>query len=98
MRWILATLAGACGCASAQSIIDLGDAKWTLSNGGNVTVPGKLPSQAHLDLYEAGVIEDPLYGFNDVNQLWVERSNWTWTSDPISGLCVSWKDGQNAVN
>lgn len=84
----LAALAWACAAANAQNIVELSDAEWTLSNGDNVTIPGKLPSQAHLDLYAAGIIEDPLYGFNDVNQLWVERANWTWLSEPISGLYV----------
>ncbi len=74
------------GFASAQRITNLTDVEWTLSNGVNVTVPGKLPSQAHLDLLAAGVIDDPLYGFNEWNQFWVERSNWTYTSGPIKGL------------
>lgn len=72
--------------ARAQSIYNLGNLGWTVSNGVNVTVPGNLPSQAHLDLYAAGIIDDPLYDFNDVDQLWVQRSNWTWTSEPIAGL------------
>lgn len=86
MYRVISALVWACISSSAQHIVDLGDAKWTVSNGVNATVPGKLPSQAHLDLYAAGVIDDPLYGFNDVNQLWVERSNWTWSSEPIAGL------------
>lgn len=72
--------------ACAQSIYDLSNVRWTLTNGVNVTIPGNLPSQAHLDLYAAGIIDDPLYGFNDVNQQWVQRSNWTWTSGPITSL------------
>ncbi|GAP92753.2 putative glycoside hydrolase family 2 protein [Rosellinia necatrix] len=73
-------------CASAQSVINLSDVPWTVSNGVNVTVPGNYPSQAHLDLYAAGIIDDPLFGFNDVDQLWVQRSNWTWTSDAITEI------------
>lgn len=72
--------------AHAQHITNLSEVTWTLSNGVNVTVPGKLPSQAHLDLLDAGIIGDPLYGFNEWNQFWVERSNWTYTSGPILGL------------
>ncbi|KAJ5611413.1 hypothetical protein N7510_008132 [Penicillium lagena] len=74
------------GLAGAQHITNLSDVQWTLSNGVNVTIPGNLPSQAHLDLFDAGIIGDPLYGFNEWNQYWVERSNWTYTSKPISGL------------
>ncbi|KAI1322767.1 glycoside hydrolase family 2 protein [Xylariaceae sp. FL0255] len=73
-------------CSLAQNIHNLGEVAWTVSNGLNATVPGKLPSQAHLDLYAAGIIGDPLYGFNDTEQLWVQRSNWTWESAPVSGL------------
>jgi beta-mannosidase len=70
----------------AQSIHKLSDVAWTVSNGVNATVPGHFPSQAHVDLLAAGVIEEPTYGFNDINQLWVQRSNWTWTSKPVTGL------------
>lgn len=42
---------------SKASIHDLGLQKWTVTNEyGNITVPGKFPSQAHLDLHAAGVI------------------------------------------
>lgn len=84
MRLAVISVLSATACA--QSIYSLSNVRWTVTNGVNVTVPGKLPSQAHLDLYAAGIIDDPLYGFNDVNQLWVQRSNWTWTSEPITGL------------
>lgn len=43
--------------ASKVSIHDLSLQKWTVTNEyGNITVPGKFPSQAHLDLHAAGVI------------------------------------------
>ena len=67
------------GTALTQKIIDLGDHKWTLT-GPNITVPGSVPSQAHLDLFAAGAIGDPLYGENDTGLLWVQRSNWTYSS------------------
>jgi beta-mannosidase len=42
---------------SAQAILDLGDETWTVTNEyDNITVPGKWPSQVHLDLYAAGII------------------------------------------
>ncbi len=72
---------------TGQKIVDLGEIQWSVSNGDNVTkVPAKFPSQAHLDLYAAGIIDDPLYGFNDVDQLWVQRANWTYSSGPIPGM------------
>ena len=72
--------------ASCQKIIDLSQSTWTLQNPDlNVSVPGSLPSHAHLDLYAAQVIGDPYYGLNDFNLRWIAWNNWTYSS-PISGL------------
>ena len=44
----------------SQHVIDLSGSDWTLENVLlNVSVPGSIPSQAHLDLYSAHVIGDP---------------------------------------
>jgi beta-mannosidase len=44
---------------TAQHVIDLSGTGWTVTNSaGNVSVPGSLPSQAHLDLFAAGVISE----------------------------------------
>ena len=45
------------------SLSDLG---WTLrnQNGSTVRISGSLPSQAHIDLLKAGIINDPLLGIN----------------------------------
>ncbi|KAG2745732.1 hypothetical protein P692DRAFT_20876773 [Suillus brevipes Sb2] len=37
-----------------------------------------LPSQAHLDLFKAGIINDPLLEFTE---RWVINDNWTYTAD-----------------
>ncbi|KAL4908767.1 hypothetical protein BDW74DRAFT_173998 [Aspergillus multicolor] len=67
--------------------IDLSDVKWTLSSSAlNTTVPGSLPSQVHLDLFKAGVIDDPYYGLNEIDLQWVHQADWTYTSDPITDL------------
>jgi beta-mannosidase len=53
---------------SAAEVFDLSKANWTLTSPGNESfqsVEGKVPSQAHLDLYAAGVIPDPYFGLND---------------------------------
>lgn len=43
-----------------QKVIDLSGNSWTLENSPlNISVPGLVPSQAHLDLYAAQVIDDP---------------------------------------
>lgn len=40
--------------------MDLSDQKWTLDSPDNdKSVPGKVPSHAHVDLYNSDVIEDP---------------------------------------
>lgn len=47
---------------SAQKVINLSGRDWTLQNSPlNISVPGSVPSHAHLDLYAAQVIGDP-YG------------------------------------
>ena len=45
----------------AQNVIDLSGSEWTLANPpyNNISVPGTVPSQAHLDLYAASIISDP---------------------------------------
>lgn len=45
---------------SAQKVINLSGSDWTLQNLPlNISVPGSVPSQAHLDLYASQVIGDP---------------------------------------
>ncbi|KAI0382166.1 glycoside hydrolase family 2 protein [Hypomontagnella monticulosa] len=79
-------IASAALTARAVSVVDLSDAAWTLQNGAkNISVPGKVPSHVHLDLFASQVIEDPYYGLNDFNLRWVALSNWTYTTQ-LSGL------------
>ncbi|KAF7324564.1 Glycoside hydrolase family 2 protein [Mycena kentingensis (nom. inval.)] len=64
------------------AVFDLSTLDWTLRNqNGSITVPGKVPSQVHLDLARAGVITEPLLGDNDFTQRWVFMDNWTYTAD-----------------
>lgn len=74
--------------ASTSNIVDLSNQKWTLSNiPYNISVPGKVPSHVHLDLYAAQVIGDPYYGLNDFNQRWVAWADWNYTTN-LSGIDV----------
>lgn len=67
--------------ASAKHVTDLSSHDWTLSNNAlNISVPGSLPSQAHLDLFAAGVIGDPYHDLNEFNLRWVVWSNWTYSA------------------
>lgn len=44
----------------SSNTIDLSSQNWTLSNEAyNISVPGRVPSHAHLDLLAAQVIDDP---------------------------------------
>ncbi|KAE8356463.1 glycoside hydrolase superfamily [Aspergillus coremiiformis] len=70
----------------AQHVRDLSSEKWTLSGKAlNHTVPAGFPSQAHLDLFKAGVIGE-LHGLNDFDLRWIPESNWTYTSGAIKDL------------
>lgn len=43
--------------ALGQSVLDLSGDGWTVSSKAlNISVPGRVPSQAHLDLFAAGAI------------------------------------------
>ncbi|KAK1231122.1 hypothetical protein PQX77_005767 [Marasmius sp. AFHP31] len=67
---------------ASASVFDLSDLNWTLkSKNGSVVVPGRVPSQAHLDLTRAGVITEPLLEINDFTERWVAEENWTYTAD-----------------
>lgn len=54
---VLAVFPSALPSASGQNVIDLSGDGWTVSNSAlNISIPGRVPSQAHLDLFAAGVI------------------------------------------
>jgi beta-mannosidase len=70
----------------SQNVIDLSTSQWTLSNPvHNISIPGSVPSQAHLDLYWEGVIPDPYFGLGDFELRWVAYSNWTYEME-VQGL------------
>lgn len=59
----LGVLAYAASGALAQTVIDLSSLKWTVTEPThNISIPGAVPSQAHLDLLAAGIIDEPTYG------------------------------------
>ena len=60
LQHLLGSATVAATLAAGQTVIDLSGNDWTLQNSDlNVSVPGSVPSQAHLDLYAAQVIGDP---------------------------------------
>ncbi|KAI0640219.1 glycoside hydrolase [Trametes polyzona] len=81
-RYLAAALAPA---FVAADVLSLSGLDWTLRNtNGSIVIPAKVPSQAHLDLLNAGIITEPLLGINgtgDFTQRWVVNENWTYTAD-----------------
>ncbi|KAI1472898.1 glycoside hydrolase family 2 protein [Daldinia caldariorum] len=79
-----AHLAASAAVAAAANVVDLSDVGWTLTNDErDISVPGKVPSQAHLDLFAAKVIDDPLYGLNDFELRWVALADWNYTAQVL---------------
>lgn len=79
------SLLGAPFSSLAQNVTPLSELQWTLTNPNHsISVPGHVPSQAHLDLHDAQVISDPYYGLNDFNLRWVAETNWTYTASLAS--------------
>ncbi|KAJ7750828.1 glycoside hydrolase family 2 protein [Mycena metata] len=77
------------------AVFDLSALNWTLTNqNGSISVPGAVPSQAHLDLVRAGIITEPLLGINDFTERWVFMDNWTYTADlqPALGGAINGSD------
>ncbi|TBU26640.1 glycoside hydrolase [Dichomitus squalens] len=66
----------------SADVFSLSGLDWTLKNeNGSIVIPAKIPSQAHLDLLDAGIITEPLLGINDFTQRWIVNDNWTYTAD-----------------
>ncbi|KAF9241801.1 glycoside hydrolase family 2 protein [Melanogaster broomeanus] len=82
LRLTATTLVASClPLLTRAQVFSLSDLKWTLRNqNGSIVVPGSLPSQAHLDLLNAGVINEPLLGINEYTERWVVNDNWTYTA------------------
>lgn len=77
----LLAAAGLLSTAAAQ-VLDLSTAQWTLSNSAyEISIPGSVPSVAHLDLFREKVIGDPYFGLNDFNLRWVAETNWTYSTE-----------------
>ncbi|KAG5953114.1 hypothetical protein E4U53_006850 [Claviceps sorghi] len=81
LRIVIFSIVGDLRHVCASHLIDLAEQRWRLQNLlMNISVPGRVPSQVHLDLIEAQVIGDPYYGLNDFNLRWIAQSDWTYTS------------------
>ncbi|NLB54341.1 MAG: glycoside hydrolase family 2 protein, partial [Lentisphaerae bacterium] len=46
-----------------------------------INVPANIPGETHSALFAAGVIEDPYWAKNELDVLWVGRTDWTFSRD-----------------
>ncbi|KAM5539879.1 hypothetical protein V8D89_006382 [Ganoderma adspersum] len=81
----------------SADVLSLSGLRWSLRNAnGSIVIPAKVPSQAHLDLLDAGIITEPLLGINDFTQRWIVNDNWTYTAD-ITPLTQNLTKDQTAL-
>ena len=67
---VLTLLAAICPTLVKADVLSLSSLQWSLKNqNGSIVVPAKVPSQAHLDLLDAGIITEPLLGINGASYL-----------------------------
>lgn len=53
------------------TVFDVSELEWTLKNtNGTIVIPASVPSQAHLDLYRAGIITEPLLESNGASLIY----------------------------
>ncbi|KAK2460186.1 hypothetical protein APHAL10511_007777 [Amanita phalloides] len=81
--WSCKPLSASFPVFALASLFDLSQLQWTLKNqNGSIQIPASgPPSQAHIDLLNAGIITEPLLGINDFTERWVVNENWTYTAD-----------------
>lgn len=54
---------------------------WLKNKNGTITVPAAFPSHVHLDLIQAGLLQEPSIGLNEGTARWViDESAWTYTA------------------
>ncbi|PWN25387.1 glycoside hydrolase [Jaminaea rosea] len=54
---------------------------WHLTNfNGSIEIPALFPSQAHLDLIQAGTIREPSIELDEGPARWIINDTWTWTA------------------
>ncbi|ORX36312.1 glycoside hydrolase superfamily [Kockovaella imperatae] len=69
------------------SVFSLNGDQWTLTSPGNdsfQSIPAHVPSQNYIDLHNAGVTEDVLYGYQEDDQHWVQYSNWSYNHNGLT--------------
>ena len=66
--------------SSSSSGIVLADMTWKFASAnGSVVGDASVPGQVHADLVAQGVLGDPLFRYNDIEQRWVADEVWTYS-------------------
>lgn len=57
-------------------------ASWSVvsANGSSFPLPATVPGSIHLDLLASGIITDPNFGWNEVEQRWIADTNWSYST------------------
>lgn len=63
-----------CSQNKSQNVITLDN--WEFREKGQNWLGASVPSFVHLDLYNNGIIEDPFYRANELEQQWIENKVW----------------------
>ncbi|KAK9829297.1 hypothetical protein WJX72_005014 [[Myrmecia] bisecta] len=75
---IVLAVTSALGAEGAASY-SLADKAWTLSNGnGSISLPASVPGYALHTLYKAGLVQDPLFRFAEIDERWAADEVWTY--------------------
>lgn len=65
LRQLAYFVAGLTPTLVSADVLSLSGLQWSLRNAnGSIVIPAKVPSQAHLNLLDAGIITEPLLGIN----------------------------------
>ena len=67
------------GQGSGHIVIDLNQ-NWSVHTGSDSVYTASVPGSVHLDLLNAGVIEDPFFRDNETKCQWVEENDWVYNS------------------
>ncbi|KAM4811426.1 beta-mannosidase [Urocitellus parryii] len=83
MRLHLLLLLALCGAGSTSGALSYSlGGSWRIRNGnGSLDLLGTVPGCVHSTLFQQGFIQDPYYGFNDLNYRWISLDNWIYSKE-----------------
>lgn len=83
MRLHLLLLLALCRAGSTSGALSYSlEGSWRIRNqNGSVQLFGTVPGCVHSALFQQGLIQDPYYGFNDLNYRWISWDNWIYSKE-----------------